>query len=93
MLCAGGEDKDACQGDSGGPLVCREDSGESCLAGIVSWGVGCAKEGVPGVYTNVRKYNKWIQDHMAGKLFVSLDGFVSILVDTPSAVLIVSPDF
>ncbi|KAH8295928.1 hypothetical protein KR018_001107, partial [Drosophila ironensis] len=46
---------DACQGDSGGPMVCG-----SSLGGIVSYGVGCAKAGYPGVYTNVSYYNGWI---------------------------------
>jgi len=63
MICAGGEDKDACQGDSGGPLIVRLDNGERCLAGIVSWGIGCATEGVPGVYTNVRSFDDWIISH------------------------------
>jgi len=61
-LCAGGEEgKDACSGDGGGPLVCQV--GERMeLAGLVSWGVGCGKEGVPGVYTNIAAYVHWIRE-------------------------------
>nr|XP_053650285.1 serine protease 30-like [Cherax quadricarinatus] len=64
-LCAGGDDKDACQGDSGGPLVCCTNSTEdlaSCrLTGITSWGIGCATEGIPGVYTEVAHYVGWLR--------------------------------
>ncbi|OQR97728.1 serine protease family S01A [Achlya hypogyna] len=53
MLCAGGvKDQDACQGDSGGPLT-RSNGSHELLVGIVSWGAGCGKAGVPGVYARV----------------------------------------
>ncbi|WP_275466658.1 serine protease [Streptomyces noursei] len=50
MTCYGYQEgrKDACQGDSGGPLVV-----DGRLAGIASWGSGCAAPGHPGVYTKV----------------------------------------
>jgi len=60
MLCAGGvANEDACGGDSGGPFTV-EVGGKHTLAGAVSFGIGCGREGLYGVYAEVGDYRNWI---------------------------------
>merc|ERR1719309_775095 len=60
-ICAGAEDHDACDGDGGGPLVCEHNE-KWYQVGIVSFGIGCGRKGIPGVYTRVSAYSDWISD-------------------------------
>lgn len=52
------------QGDAGGPLACKEPSGKWFLAGITSWGYGCARPYFPGVYTKVTAVQGWIVQNL-----------------------------
>uniref|UniRef100_A0A8C4RQ06 Transmembrane serine protease 15 n=1 Tax=Erpetoichthys calabaricus TaxID=27687 RepID=A0A8C4RQ06_ERPCA len=62
MMCGGYDDGgiDTCQGDSGGPLMCQEDK-QWILAGVTSFGYGCAQPFRPGVYVRVTEFLDWIQ--------------------------------
>ncbi|MEH0417443.1 S1 family peptidase [Streptomyces sp. B21-083] len=62
MVCAGytAGGVDTCQGDSGGPLMIG-----GVLAGITSWGEGCAAAGYPGVYTRLTTFSSLVATQVA----------------------------
>ncbi|MFF4760114.1 S1 family peptidase [Streptomyces sp. NPDC001292] len=61
MVCAGypSGGADTCQGDSGGPLLIG-----GVLAGITSWGNGCAEAGQPGVYTRLASFSGLVTEQV-----------------------------
>jgi secreted trypsin-like serine protease len=63
QICAGRVEggADSCQGDSGGSLLTGS-VGDWRALGIVSYGIGCARPGVPGVYTDIRnsEISAWV---------------------------------
>jgi len=66
MVCAGSSGKDACQGDSGGPFTVKSSStSQHNLVGVVSWGYGCAADGLYGVYAEVAQLRTWIDEKIA----------------------------
>uniref|UniRef100_A0A7M5XA90 Vitamin K-dependent protein C n=2 Tax=Clytia hemisphaerica TaxID=252671 RepID=A0A7M5XA90_9CNID len=79
MMCAAASGTDACQGDSGGPMVLNQRDANGIdqfyLAGIISWGRGCARPDFPGVYTNVANLRGWIDE------IVSADQ--EVIIETP----------
>lgn len=69
MWCAGREEggKDSCQGDSGG-FIGHQIGGQWQQTGIVSWGHGCARPRLFGVYTLLANYadqGGWLEQTMA----------------------------
>lgn len=77
MMCTRRNQRDSCQGDSGGPLIIKGGSSNSDVqVGVVSWGVGCAHEDFPGVYSRVSEAYTWIEKKVCkGSSHASAAGF------------------
>ncbi|XP_050319517.1 phenoloxidase-activating factor 2-like [Bactrocera neohumeralis] len=70
FMCAGGElGKDTCKGDGGSPLSCPDPNNPEryLQAGVVSWGIECGVENIPGVYANVAQLREWIIEKLVAK--------------------------
>ena len=70
-LCTSTTGTDACLGDSGGPVACNDPSGNAYLAGIISYGYGCAS-GTPAVNTYVSAFTNLINSAMSNGMRLPL---------------------
>lgn len=55
------------KGDSGGPLMVPvQDKGESYYyqRGIVSYGIGCGRAGIPSVFSRVSTFMDWVKERV-----------------------------
>ncbi|XP_006893099.1 PREDICTED: serine protease 42 [Elephantulus edwardii] len=79
--------KDACQGDSGGPMVCDYNN-TWIQVGIVSWGIGCGRNGTPGIYTEVSSYRGWITGVLNQSVFLHVVASDVLFLLVPLGILV-----
>jgi trypsin len=92
MICAAQSGKDACGGDSGGPLIMRGNStARDLLVGTVAWGVGCAEERYPGVYSRISFFYDWIVEQVCALSSSSSEVPDYMSCPTPSPTVSASP--
>lgn len=65
VICTKTNGKGVCQGDSGGPVVIwRKGLRRYFQVGVISFSVGCSKDGHPNVHTRVSYFVPWIRNMM-----------------------------
>uniref|UniRef100_U5ERM7 Putative hemolymph proteinase 8 hemolymph proteinase 8 n=1 Tax=Corethrella appendiculata TaxID=1370023 RepID=U5ERM7_9DIPT len=70
-LCAWDEEGDSCTGDLGGPLMAKSKTGRYHLIGLKSYAQtkkDVDLDGLPGVYTRIGSYLKWLRAAMHASL-------------------------